>query len=64
MLGTSSRWQHFNKRHFEFFAGHICFCVQLLKTFEECFPDVNFPPVPDRGNFELKEVLRAPYFFN
>jgi DNA-directed RNA polymerase len=48
------------------FSGAMLFflCVQLLKTFEECFPDVNFPPVPERGNFDLKEVLQAPYFFN
>ena len=40
------------------------FRTQLLKSFEESFPDVNFPPVPERGNFNLKEVLKAPYFFN
>eukprot|EP00250_Pteridium_aquilinum_P021406 c25112_g1_i1 orf=168-3746(+) len=36
----------------------------LLKSFEESFPDVRFPPVPARGDFDLREVLRASYFFN
>lgn len=36
----------------------------LLKSFEESFPDVKFPPVPARGNFDMQEVLKSPYFFN
>lgn len=36
----------------------------LLKNFQENFPDVKFPPVPDRGDFDLQQVLHAPYFFN
>ncbi|KAI5079887.1 hypothetical protein GOP47_0005366 [Adiantum capillus-veneris] len=36
----------------------------LLKSFKESFPDIDFPPVPARGQFDLKEVLQSPYFFN
>ncbi|CAN6477441.1 unnamed protein product [Victoria cruziana] len=36
----------------------------LLKGFEKSFPKLQFPPLPDRGNFDLKEVLRSTYFFN
>jgi DNA-directed RNA polymerase len=25
---------------------------------------LSFPPLPDRGDFELREVLESPYFFN
>ena len=37
---------------------------QLLKNFQERFPDLVFPEVPARGDLDLNEVLRAPYFFN
>lgn len=37
---------------------------QLLKSFQERFPDLKFPEVPTRGDLDLKEVLQAPYFFN
>ncbi|KAG0631342.1 hypothetical protein M758_1G245900 [Ceratodon purpureus] len=36
----------------------------LLKSFQERFPDLVFPEVPTRGDLDLEEVLRAPYFFN
>lgn len=36
----------------------------LLKSFETSFPELNFPPLPDRSDFELNEVLNSPYFFN
>nr|CAC95163.1 RNA polymerase [Physcomitrium patens] len=36
----------------------------LLKSFQERFPTLVFPEVPARGDLDLKEVLRAPYFFN
>lgn len=36
----------------------------LLKSFQERFPHLVFPEVPTRGDLDLKEVLRAPYFFN
>ncbi|MCO5547470.1 hypothetical protein L7F22_000920 [Adiantum nelumboides] len=36
----------------------------LLKSFKESFPNIEFPPVPARGKFDLNEVLQSPYFFN
>ncbi|KAK4426281.1 DNA-directed RNA polymerase 2, chloroplastic/mitochondrial [Sesamum alatum] len=36
----------------------------LLEGFERSFPSLTFPPLPDRGDFDLKEVLQSPYFFN
>ncbi|KAL3568205.1 hypothetical protein D5086_030856, partial [Populus alba] len=36
----------------------------LLESFEKSFPTLSFPPLPDRGDFELREVLESPYFFN
>ncbi|KAJ4851618.1 hypothetical protein Tsubulata_047192 [Turnera subulata] len=36
----------------------------LLESFEKSFPDLKFPPLPDRGEFDLREVLQSPYFFN
>lgn len=36
----------------------------LLESFEKSFPKLSFPPLPDRGDFDLKDVLQSPYFFN
>ncbi|KAJ1697812.1 hypothetical protein LUZ63_006324 [Rhynchospora breviuscula] len=36
----------------------------LLSGFEKTFPNLSFPPLPERGDFELKEVLDSTYFFN
>ncbi|XP_038987042.1 DNA-directed RNA polymerase 3, chloroplastic isoform X3 [Phoenix dactylifera] len=36
----------------------------LLEGFQTSFPTLTFPPLPDRGNFDLKKVLESPYFFN
>ncbi|XP_062193211.1 DNA-directed RNA polymerase 1B, mitochondrial-like [Phragmites australis] len=36
----------------------------LLESFEKSFPKVKFPPLPERGDFDLKDVLESPYFFN
>ncbi|XP_061353231.1 DNA-directed RNA polymerase 1B, mitochondrial-like isoform X2 [Gastrolobium bilobum] len=36
----------------------------LLESFEKTFPTLNFPPLPERGDFDLREVLESPYFFN
>ncbi|WCJ35758.1 DNA-directed RNA polymerase 1 mitochondrial [Euphorbia peplus] len=36
----------------------------LLESFEKAFPKLNFPPLPERGDFDLREVLDSPYFFN
>eukprot|EP00249_Psilotum_nudum_P022981 c28710_g1_i1 orf=906-4160(-) len=36
----------------------------LLKSFQESFPALDFPPVPQRGDFDINKVLNSPYFFN
>ncbi|XP_043721736.1 DNA-directed RNA polymerase 2, chloroplastic/mitochondrial-like [Telopea speciosissima] len=36
----------------------------LLESFLESFPTLSFPPLPERGDFDLREVLESPYFFN
>ncbi|CAH8263306.1 unnamed protein product [Arabidopsis lyrata] len=36
----------------------------LLQSFQESYPNLVFPPVPKRGDFDLKEVLKSQYFFN
>uniref|UniRef100_A0A0D9XBI3 DNA-directed RNA polymerase n=1 Tax=Leersia perrieri TaxID=77586 RepID=A0A0D9XBI3_9ORYZ len=36
----------------------------LLESFEKSFPQLKFPPLPERGDFDLKDVLESPYFFN
>lgn len=36
----------------------------LLESFQESFPALQFPPLPERGDFDLREVLVSPYFFN
>ncbi|XP_020699293.2 DNA-directed RNA polymerase 3, chloroplastic isoform X1 [Dendrobium catenatum] len=36
----------------------------LLESFESSFPTLTFPPLPDRGDFDLRKVLESPYFFN
>ncbi|KAG6420986.1 hypothetical protein SASPL_117532 [Salvia splendens] len=36
----------------------------LLESFEQSFPSLTFPPLPERGDFDLREVLDSEYFFN
>ncbi|XP_015895265.2 DNA-directed RNA polymerase 1B, mitochondrial isoform X1 [Ziziphus jujuba] len=36
----------------------------LLESFEKTFPTLKFPALPGRGDFDLREVLESPYFFN
>ncbi|KAF8039182.1 hypothetical protein BT93_B1666 [Corymbia citriodora subsp. variegata] len=36
----------------------------LIESFQKAFPESRFPPLPERGDFDLKEVLKSPYFFN
>ncbi|PSR88201.1 DNA-directed RNA polymerase [Actinidia chinensis var. chinensis] len=36
----------------------------LLESFQKTFPALNLPPLPERGDFDLREVLESPYFFN
>lgn len=36
----------------------------LLENFHTSYPTLTFPALPKRGNFDLREVLKSPYFFN
>ncbi|KAI7727747.1 hypothetical protein M8C21_013137 [Ambrosia artemisiifolia] len=36
----------------------------LLESFQTTYPGLEFPPLPQRGDFDLNEVLKSPYFFN
>lgn len=36
----------------------------LLESFQQSFQTLSFPPLPDRGDFDLKDVLQSSYFFN
>lgn len=36
----------------------------LLESFQQSFPTLSFPTLPERGDFDLREVLESPYFFN
>ncbi|KAJ0038285.1 hypothetical protein Pint_23430 [Pistacia integerrima] len=36
----------------------------LLESFQKSFPTLNFPPLPERGDFDLRDVMDSPYFFN
>ncbi|XP_057767787.1 DNA-directed RNA polymerase 3, chloroplastic [Salvia miltiorrhiza] len=36
----------------------------LLESFQTLHPTLTFPPLPERGDFDLEEVLESPYFFN
>ncbi|XP_077214718.1 DNA-directed RNA polymerase 3, chloroplastic-like [Tasmannia lanceolata] len=36
----------------------------LLESFQTSYPTLSFPPLPDRGDFDLQDVLQSPYFFN
>ncbi|RYR76886.1 hypothetical protein HN51_002249 [Arachis hypogaea] len=36
----------------------------LLEDFQTSYPGLVFPPLPERGDFDLRKVLDSPYFFN
>ncbi|CAI9098734.1 OLC1v1035430C3 [Oldenlandia corymbosa var. corymbosa] len=36
----------------------------LLESFQTSYPSLTFPALPKRGDFDLREVLESPYFFN
>ncbi|CAH9092639.1 unnamed protein product [Cuscuta epithymum] len=36
----------------------------LLESFQQSFPTLTFPPLPERGDLDMKDVLDSPYFFN
>ncbi|CAL5374797.1 unnamed protein product [Camellia sinensis] len=35
----------------------------LLESFQRSYPELTFPPLPERGDFDL-QVLYSPSFFN
>lgn len=37
---------------------------KLLESFQISYPALSFPPLPERGDFDLRDVLESPYFFN
>ncbi|KAK7816819.1 dna-directed rna polymerase 1 [Quercus suber] len=44
--------------------GSHMMMTALLESFQKSFPKLNFPPLPERGDFDLRDVLESPYFFN
>ncbi|KAI9125697.1 hypothetical protein K1719_003115 [Acacia pycnantha] len=36
----------------------------LLEGFQTSYPGLDFPSLPERGDFDLRKVLDSPYFFN
>ncbi|KAM3286369.1 DNA-directed RNA polymerase 2, chloroplastic/mitochondrial [Capsicum chacoense] len=36
----------------------------LLESFQISYPTLSFPCLPERGDFDLRDVLESPYFFN
>ncbi|XP_058187793.1 DNA-directed RNA polymerase 2, chloroplastic/mitochondrial-like isoform X1 [Rhododendron vialii] len=36
----------------------------LLESFQTSFPTLSFPPLPERGDFDMRDVIESPYFFN
>lgn len=36
----------------------------LSENFQKTFPSLSFPALPERGDFDLKDVLDSTYFFN
>nr|GEY43940.1 hypothetical protein [Tanacetum cinerariifolium] len=36
----------------------------LFERFQTTYPGLEFPPLPQRGDFDLNEVLKSPCFFN
>ncbi|XP_054806124.1 DNA-directed RNA polymerase 3B, chloroplastic-like [Prosopis cineraria] len=36
----------------------------LLEGFQTSYPGLDFPSLPERGDFDLRNVLESPYFFN
>ncbi|KAK4257580.1 hypothetical protein QN277_007149 [Acacia crassicarpa] len=36
----------------------------LLEDFQKSYPGLTFPCLPQRGDFDLQNVLESPYFFN
>jgi len=36
----------------------------LYQSFVDRFPDLEFPPLPPRGDLRLSDVMNSPYFFD
>ena len=40
----------------------------LLETFrsslDDRFPEIDFPPIPKRGDFDLEKIKESTYFFS
>ncbi|XP_074274815.1 DNA-directed RNA polymerase 1B, mitochondrial-like isoform X2 [Silene latifolia] len=36
----------------------------LLESFQTSYPHLQFPPIPERGDLDLRDVLESRYFFN
>lgn len=36
----------------------------LLRDFQHSFPELKFPPIPNKGSLDLNEVLKSTYFFS
>lgn len=72
ILSCSQSFDQYNYNLVVFFCTRIYFPYrpsgfffkQLLENFQKSFPKLTFPPLPDRGDFDLKDVLQSPYFFN
>lgn len=37
---------------------------ELRASLVRRFPEVDFPPIPERGQLRLEDVLDSPYFFD
>jgi len=46
----------------ELYDAHVL--EQLRDSLQRRFPQIEFPPVPTRGKFDVKDVLSSDYFFH
>jgi len=37
---------------------------ELLQSFQAKYPHIDFPPVPEKGELDLKEIKKSDYFFS
>ncbi|KAG5624104.1 hypothetical protein H5410_009322 [Solanum commersonii] len=37
---------------------------KLLESFQVSYPTLSFPSLPEHGDFDLRDVIESPYFFN
>lgn len=63
-----SRWCRMRKNNLKFILK-TCYnltsiFLQLLEDFQTSYPGLDFPSLPERGDFDLQNVLDSPYFFN